>query len=342
MSPISSHGSKTRMQWLGIYLLVMAIVLTFLIFKLWPTVALDDNGKQVWERHVTFLETKFSIGNEARLILLVMLAGALGSYVHAATSFVDYTGNRSFVLSWTWWYILRLFIGMSLALIFYCAIRGGLLLVSSGGSVDEISPFGMVAVAGLVGLFSKQATDKLREVFDNLFRTEGGKGDDARRDKLAEGLPVGEAMKPFNKITGYTIAEGKTEKDIGIMEIYELFKATVTRIPVFDHKGAAKYIIHQGSLYKFIAEKSIAAGKKAGGFDAKALTLDDFLKHPGIRKLVADSLVFVPPSETLADAKLKMEKTEHCKDIFVTENGRSDEPVKGWLTNTEIAKHIKS
>ena len=32
----------------------------------------------------------------------------------------------------------------------------------------------MAAVVGLAGMFSKQATDKLREVFENLFKTEKG------------------------------------------------------------------------------------------------------------------------------------------------------------------------
>jgi hypothetical protein len=40
-------------------------------------------------------------------------------------------------------------------------------------------------LGGLVGLFSKQATDKLAEVFETLFRTEPGHGDDTREDSLA-------------------------------------------------------------------------------------------------------------------------------------------------------------
>ena len=36
---------------------------------------------------------------------------------HAAASFVDYLGNRAFVSSWVWWYLLRSFIGMLLALV---------------------------------------------------------------------------------------------------------------------------------------------------------------------------------------------------------------------------------
>jgi len=49
-------------------------------------------------------------------------------------------------------------------------VRGGLIGGSTGA--DALSPYGVAAIAGLAGLFSKQATDKLREVFENLFRTE--------------------------------------------------------------------------------------------------------------------------------------------------------------------------
>jgi hypothetical protein len=327
------HTENTLL--LGIYLLAIMFTVAYLIFDLWPTINVDDSGKQVWKDGVTVLGTELLIGSDGRLILLVMLAGALGSCVHAATSFVTYVGNRSFVLTWTWWYILRPFIGMALALIFYCAIRGGLLLLSTGASADEISPHGMVALAGLVGMFSKRASDKLAEVFDNLFKTD--KGDELRTDKLGEQLPVTEAMTPVNKISGHTIKEGEEEKDVKVKDLGDMLKGTVTRVPIFDHTGAVKYVIHESSLYKFIAEKSMA-----GQFDAATSTLEDFLGHPGMRELVADSLAFVAESATLIDAKIKMDATKHCQDVFVTENGQADEPVKGWLTNTKIGKHIKA
>ncbi|HEY0546668.1 MAG TPA: IPT/TIG domain-containing protein [Pyrinomonadaceae bacterium] len=123
---------------------------------------------------------------EVRLILLVMLVGAIGSYLHAASSFVDYLGNRTFVSSWVWWYLLRPFIGMLLALLFYFVFRGGFITAGNaqGNATDFINPFGIAAMAGLVGMFSKVATDKLNEVFTTLFRPAPGQGDAKRGDKL--------------------------------------------------------------------------------------------------------------------------------------------------------------
>lgn len=116
---------------------------------------------------------------EVRLLLIALLAGALGSFIHAGTSFASYVGNRKFNGSWTWWYLLRPLIGMSLALIFYFVVRGGFISPQAGGK--DMNPFGIAAMAGLVGMFSKQAIDKLDEVFTTLF---GSKGDQKRGDKL--------------------------------------------------------------------------------------------------------------------------------------------------------------
>jgi len=112
----------------------------------------------------------------------VIIAGILGSFVHGATSLADYIGNNNFNRTWTWFYLLRPAIGMALALIFYFVVRGGF-LTTSGGAKD-INPYGIAALAGLVGMFSKQATDKLSEVFSTLFRAAAGKGDDKRSDPL--------------------------------------------------------------------------------------------------------------------------------------------------------------
>lgn len=135
---------------------------------------------------------KFQPPLETRLILLVLLAGAIGSYVHAASSFVDYLGNRTLISSWVWWYLLRPFIGMMLALIFYFVFRGGFITagVNQGGdaAASFINPFGVAALAGLVGMFSKVAADKLNEVFQTVFRPASGQGDAKRGDKLNANL----------------------------------------------------------------------------------------------------------------------------------------------------------
>jgi hypothetical protein len=55
-----------------------------------------------------------------------------------------------------------------LGLLFYFVVRAGLLSADAG----SVSPYGIVAFGALAGWFSKQATNKLAEVFETLFRTE--------------------------------------------------------------------------------------------------------------------------------------------------------------------------
>lgn len=163
--------------------LILAILLVYLLAAFWPVVNPADTNKEPFNNVTLFVVWNFKIATEIRLIWLVMIAAALGSYVHTVTSFTSYVGNRSLVRSWLWWYALRPAIGVALALIFYFVVRGGLFSNASLGK--DISPFGVAALSGMVGMFSKQAADKLEEVFNNLFRTPDGQGDDTRSDKLS-------------------------------------------------------------------------------------------------------------------------------------------------------------
>jgi hypothetical protein len=166
---------------LGVYLAVFGVLLGSLVVALWPVIeGLGQPGAT--EGSLRWMGVEFSVSPEGAFLLLVILFGAIGAYIHAATSFVDYAGNRKFTASWIWWYLLRPFVGMALALIFYVTIRGG--FFAQEAQTEDVNPFGIAALAGLSGLFSKQATDKLREVFDTMFRTEHGRGDDERLDPL--------------------------------------------------------------------------------------------------------------------------------------------------------------
>ena len=78
----------------------------------------------------------------------------------------------------------------SLALAMYLVVRGGLLSVES--SAKSLNPYGVGAISVLAGMFSKQAMDKLNEVFTALFRTQGI-GDDQRLDNVDGSQPEASA-----------------------------------------------------------------------------------------------------------------------------------------------------
>lgn len=148
-----SHPAAWAMA--GIYLLTAALLL-YLLSAIWP----GGNA-------VNIFHFSLEVAPEVRLIWLVVITSALGSYIHTVTSFTLYAGNRSLCPSWLAWYLLRPAISAALALIFYFALRAGLF---AGATADQnINPFGIAAISGMVGMFSKQATGKLGKVFDTIF-----------------------------------------------------------------------------------------------------------------------------------------------------------------------------
>jgi len=170
---------------LGVYVVAMFVAIVYLMIKVWPLAAPGSSDT------VDFFWGPVVLPAEVRLMLIAVLAGALGAYVHLATSFADYSGNQRLMMSWGWWYLLRPFIGMALAEVVYLSLRGGLLSASGDNVAGAISPYGVAAVTALTGLFSKQATDKLQETFETLFRTQQKV---ERKDALpATGAPSADA-----------------------------------------------------------------------------------------------------------------------------------------------------
>ncbi len=329
--PLSS-GTQTSSWIVGVYLLVVTVVVVSMLIAIWPVMDANDDWLKV---AILPIVGKVNLTDDVRLLLMVVLSGAAGSCIGAQTSFATYVGNRSLVASWNWWYVLRPVIGMTLALVFYFVIRGGLLSVSGGA--DAMSPYGIAAVAALVGLFSKQATDKLEEVFTTLFRTEQGKGDDLRGDKAIDDALVSQHMTLLRKIKACKIPAGKKNSDILVKDLAEIVKPGYTRIPILDHKNIATGVIHQSLLFKYIAEKSIELQKQKKNFDFDNATLEELLNYGEMRALITESLAFVSINATVADAKTAMEQTEDCQDVFVTQGGRKADPVLGWLTNVDIS-----
>ncbi len=192
---VTSPPPKSVSNWaLGAFLVYFALILPLFAWGLWRLVTkntfvipgapplaslpagviLRDTTAFLRANEVTRL-----VLDQGELLLAVMLAGGIGSYIHGVNSFVTYVGNRSFKNSWMPWYVLRPFMGIRMAVIFYVVVRGGVMVMSGGE--NTVDPYAMMTVAALAGMFSKQASDKLAEVFDTLFRS---RADAERGDKL--------------------------------------------------------------------------------------------------------------------------------------------------------------
>ncbi|HKO57152.1 MAG TPA: IPT/TIG domain-containing protein [Thermoanaerobaculia bacterium] len=142
----------------------------------------DAEGKMKFDPEcVSIFGWEVLLWSEQRLLLLVLLAGALGGFVRGVRSLYWYVGNRSLVVSWIPMYFLLPLSGSLVALFLYLIFRGG--LFSPQSSVSDTSPFGFTAIAALAGMFSGAASEKLKDIFEMLFKREPPARDTAANPK---------------------------------------------------------------------------------------------------------------------------------------------------------------
>jgi hypothetical protein len=112
---------------------------------------------------------------EENVLLMVILLGALGGFLHLASSMANYVGNRQLLRSWVIYYFLIPFQGAALAPIVYLLLRVGVLNPANSkpgtaSPADSLNLIGIYAFAALTGLFSKQAIEMMAEVFATIFK----------------------------------------------------------------------------------------------------------------------------------------------------------------------------
>jgi len=173
---------------------------------------------------------------EARLFLVVALAGALGGLVYALRSLAWYTGNRNLKYSWLLTYPLQPVVGAALATITYVVARGGLIVVTTQTSSDTVNPFGFAAIGALVGLFSSQAAEWLKRIFEQVF-TAAMKGKDAAVEITAF-TPVEGPEGTLVVIQGTGLAGVQTVTFGGGVEVSSVTGASDTELRVTVPEGA--------------------------------------------------------------------------------------------------------
>ncbi len=173
----------------GIVLIFVAVALFDSLVELWPAVdsatQMPPNGGRPPDHEVALLfgSIRFTTAASTSLIVLALVAGGLGALIHVATSFATYVGNGRLLWRWVLWYIARLGVGAALGGVFYFLVRGG--FFSSSSLTTDINPYGIAGLAALVGMLSKQAADKLANLFETLFGLRPSAGDTERADKAS-------------------------------------------------------------------------------------------------------------------------------------------------------------
>ena len=150
---------------------------------------------------------------------------------------------------------------------------------------------------------------------------------------------VSQVMKRRNAINGIELANAAGEADLLIADIRKKMSEGFSRIAIFGPGGVIKYMIHEATINKFLADKA-AANSPVDLAVAKLPELLAFkIGNDDVKSLVS-KLAFVKADATLQDARNEMLALKGAQDVFVTKTGRKDEPVDGWLTNTDITKDL--
>lgn len=147
---------------LSVLLILWAIALLYSTLTFWPP---SPVGETVPPSEPVFAGVKIPMTREQNLLLIVAILGGLGAILHVLRSFFKYAGERGLVWSWIPSYFLIPFAGAVIAVITYVVLRAGLI---GGTGSDEGNTWGFAAIASLVGLFSAQATSKLKDIFETI------------------------------------------------------------------------------------------------------------------------------------------------------------------------------
>ncbi len=160
-------GAPGSVALLIIILAAMSLTVYALII-LWP----PPPGAQT--SAASLFGIRLSPNRDQQLFIVVGLSGALGGFIHSTRSLYWYIGNRVLRRSWIAMYFTLPLIGSALAIVFCLILRGGLLTGETTG--QQVNFFGFSAIAALVGLFSPEAAEKLKQVFSTVLApAESGK-----------------------------------------------------------------------------------------------------------------------------------------------------------------------
>jgi hypothetical protein len=162
-----------------LYLLALVLFALSLLIHTWPIASATNGEEGAW----LFWKVK----KDQALLILVGVAGAIGSIIYCMRSATWYLGNLEFRRSWAPWYLVQPFIGAALGTMTYVVFRAGLIPPTPQGN-DGINLFGFLAISALVGLYTEQALSQLKLVAETVLRP-APKGEDTTKHQRPEEKP---------------------------------------------------------------------------------------------------------------------------------------------------------
>jgi hypothetical protein len=124
-----------------------------------------------------------------------------------------------------------------------------------------------------------------------------------------------------------------TVHQLDLKQLRDRLTTTVSRLPVIGPDLAPRLLIHASAIDKYLA---------TGGKDSDSLaTFLSSMAKEGMGFEVGQGFVLAAAGETIAAAKARLESLPMCQDILITQQGKSDEPLLGWVSNIRLSKYLQ-
>lgn len=155
---------------------------------------------------------------------------------------------------------------------------------------------------------------------------------------IIDDIPIENIMIDTPTIVYKELIQGE-EKNHKLIELSSFFaNVRKDRAPIFSKDQKPLLIIHKSTIDDYLIKM------KNEGKNELECTLETILNDPEYKGMFGfnnkKGFVVVSKNEMLEKVIEKMKTVEQCKDIFVTENGRTDEKVLGWVTDSLIARFL--
>jgi IPT/TIG domain len=191
ITPVSGPGVVI----IGLLMAVIALLALYGLWRFWPPAPVKGSASAKF----SYFDWHVRLTSDQQFFVTAALAGVVGAMLHGVRSLSAYVGERYLFRSWIPYYVLLPLVGALIATIVYLVLRAGLLPGATSSS--EPNPYGIAAISALVGMFSAQAAEKLKAVFETLF-TKAGPGTEPLTDTA---LPVITSFDPPSGPVGTTV-----------------------------------------------------------------------------------------------------------------------------------------
>lgn len=215
-----------------------ALLLAFLV----PFMAAASTAGDNRNAALRFLGMSGSVSRSSAIIILSLVGGGIGGTLHGLASLTSHVARADFDPRWTMWYLINPLIGAALAAAFLFVLQAGL----GGQAASTAAPtsfYGVAAFATLAGLFSRQALEKLKQIFDVAFAS-GGTA--VKEMSAAVGAPT------IGSITPQTLQAGGAEASVVIagngFATGSVIEVNATRVPATTVEERSISVIVPGQL----------------------------------------------------------------------------------------------